>query len=221
MNSTTYPVEDWDNYALAHQSVMPSQMLALNQDVAVKTRGDVVDLGCGTAKIAPFVLNIEAVKSYTGVDYSKEMAERARWMLRHFPTKPGKICVAKIEAFETQRRFDSAVSINSYYAWDDPLSVFSHIHALLKPGGTFVIATPNPRIDMAGLLEEAGRELIAHPYYPAFRKMNLAFCANNGARFIELDQLVTELQDTGFELTEATQDHYRGGINLVTATKPI
>lgn len=212
--SGAYEREGWDDYAVAFQSVMPSLMTELNQAVARRMYGDVIDFGCGAAKIAPFVLEVPEVRSYTGLDYAPAMVERARWILGRFPCKPGRILEGRIEDFGAGG-FDSALSINSYYAWDAPLRTLEVIYRSLVKGGTFVLATPNPSIDMARLLAFAEKEMVAHPHWETFKIQNLAFCDNQRARFVLMDDFVAQVRSVGFGIIEANQRFYLGGINFL------
>lgn len=216
--SSGYLREAWDDYAVAFQSIMPSMMLRLNQAVADLMKGDVLDFGCGAAKIAPFVLEKAAVQSYTGLDYSPEMVNRARWLLERFPGKPGLILEGRIEEV-TLGTYDSGLSINSYYAWDDPEKTLMLISATLREEGIFVLVTPNPMIDMPNLLKTSEMELIAHPHWERFREQNLAFCENKAARFVDMDELVAQVRTAGFRVVEAHQRLYMGGLNFLHLKK--
>ena len=88
---------DWDDYSRSFQSVMPSQMLRLNQEVASHMRGHVVDFGCGGGKIIPFVLEQPLVTSYAGIDAALEMVRRARWMGEQFPENPRVSCTVVLK----------------------------------------------------------------------------------------------------------------------------
>ena len=219
MNQNIYSQQEWNAYALAHQSVMPSVMFELNQAVASMMRGHVLDCGCGSAKIAPFVLEQPQVTHYTGVDYSKEMVDRARWMLEQFPGKPSEIIHAKIEHSVINHPVDSCLSINSYYAWDNPQTVLAWIYAIMQPGSLFVFATPNRSLNMKRLLTTLDKELIAHPYYPEFQRMNLDFCDNPRALFVDMDDMIKQVQSVGFRVKEVHQRYYLGGLNFLQLTK--
>ena len=217
--SCAYPRGDWDAYAQSFQSIMPSSMLQLNREVAASMHGKVADFGCGAAKIAPFVLEQADVSSYMGIDFAPQMVQRARWLLAQFPGKPSEVIEARIED-APPLGFDAGLSINSYYAWPQPRRVLTRIFACLRAGATFMLVTPNPGLDMAALLRAADKELIAHPHWRHFKKQNLAFCANPGARFVTMDTLIADVRHCGFEVVEAHQHWYAGGLNMLHLVKP-
>lgn len=220
--SVIYEEKVWDQYARAFLAVMPSQMLELNKAVATYAIGNVGDFGCGAAKIAPFILHHAEVTHYTGIDYSMDMVNQARWHLEHFPEKPASILHGKIELInddEHHHRYDFGLSINSYYTWDAPEKVLMSIYNALTPKAEFILVTPNPRLNMAALLQQAERELIANPYFVHFKEQNMALAGNEKALFVEMDFLIGQVRDIGFKVVEANTAFYDGGLNFLRLTK--
>lgn len=207
-------IADWDAYSEPFLSVMPSKMLILNKTVAEYATGHVADYGCGAGKIIPFVLAQSQVKSYTGIDASAAMVKRARWVSSQFADKQSTILHSFIEQ-ASLTRVDTAISINSYYAWDNPVMVLQHIRSQLDHGSTFILATINSTIDMQGLLEEAERELIAHPHWQEFKRHNLQIKASDDTNFISLDRLIGQVREVGFQVQEAHCRLYDGGLNFL------
>lgn len=233
--NTAYKKEVWDDYARAFLAVMPSKMLALNKAVAELATGNVCDFGCGAAKIAPFILDQHEVSSYTGIDYSMAMVEQARWHLEQFPDKPSMVIHGKIEFIDTgaydveivsgkteiasDEAYDFGLSINSYYTWDDPKTVLQSIYNSLKADAHFVLVTPNPEVDMAHLLKEAKKELVANPYFESFKEQNMVIAGNEKALFVEMNALIIQVQKIGFKVIEAKQCFYNDGLNFLYLAK--
>ncbi len=209
-----FEIIDWDQYAVPFQSVMPSEMTRLNREAAGMLYGSVADFGCGAGKIIPFVASEGAITGYTGIDMSADMVKGARWMAKQFPGKPIEIIESSIESVSIEP-VDSAISINSYYTWDDPVRVLKHISQHIKVGGGFVLATLNHHIDMPTLLEEAKKEQVANPYWEAFAKQNLEICESANTHFIGLDELVEQVREVGFSIVRAHTDYYGGGLNFL------
>lgn len=232
---TIYKKEVWDNYPQAFLANNPTVMLELNKAVASLGKGNVADYGCGATKIAPFILNNPDVISYTGFDASPEMVKLGRWHLAQFPEKPSEIILAnleqitpsaykfikkgKISKYIKQDGFDFGLSINSYYAWPKPVLILENIYKSLKPGARFVLVTPNLKLDMQALAEEAKRELVANPYFESFRDQNLAISANDKANLIEMDDLIDQVRGVGFKVIEANQQFYHKGLNFILLMK--
>ncbi len=213
-----YKMSAWDSYAASHLSVLPSSQLEVYKTVARYLHGNVADFGCGTARITPFLADKEDVTGYTGIDYSQDMVDKASWLVGQLNASHFTICHTKIEEVEGYV-FDSALSINSYYSWSEPLVILSHINNLLRPGALFILVTPNKTLDMQKLAKEADKELLGHPHYPAFRQKNLALAGNEQAAFVDMDVLIQQLSATGFKLVSCHQDFYLGGLNFIHALK--
>lgn len=211
-------IADWNAYSRSFQSVMPSQMVELNRSAAARLDGHVVDLGCGASKILPFVRDNASVQSYTGVDASADMLERARWLARCFPGQPTRFVHQRIEETKLQG-IDCAVSINSHYIWPDPEATLKHIAARLDPGKRFVLATINQSLDMPALLRSAEKECIAHPYWEEFKQHNLAIASNRDINLMSLNALIQQVQRCGFEVTEAHQRFYEGGLSFIVMNR--
>jgi SAM-dependent methyltransferase len=218
-NQPAYPVSEWGAYARLFASVTTSVQLAVYREACTYLLGDVVDCGCGAAKIAPLLADNEGVLSYTGIDYAQEMVAVARWVvgtLQHpdFSIHPGKI-------EETGGCFTSAVSIQSYYSWPEPLVTLRHIFGMLADDAVFVLATPNRNLCPEKLLKEAEKELLAHPDFQAYKAYNLKLATNPQANFISMDALVRQVQQVGFQVLECHQRHFSGGLNFLVLHKGV
>jgi len=212
-----YKVKNWDTYARSHASVITSFQWDLYQEAVQYMVGDVVDYGCGTAKLAPILDDNQQIDSYTGVDFSPEMVKMARWIVAQLTNKAFTIKQQKIE--QTTGLYSSAVSIHSYYSWINTQVVLSNIYQCLKKEGVFVLVTPNPKLDMAKLIEQSNKELLAHPDAESFRQLNFLFEKTAYARFISMDALILDCQTAGFKIIECHQRHYLGGVNFLVLRK--
>lgn len=101
---------------------------------------DVLDIGCGTGGIFPYIKS--AIKScdYQGLDISPGMIQVARSKVlnagAHF-------IVADISNFETEKRYDLILCLNSFHHYQgNQAEVIDKISKLLKRGGVFVLVDP-------------------------------------------------------------------------------
>lgn len=209
----TYALSEWENYARLHASVTTSVQLDLYRDACNYLSGSVVDCGCGSAKIAPLLADNESITAYIGVDYAQEMVAVARQVIQTLQRPSFTIMHSMIE--DLAGRFDSAVSIQSYYAWPEPLLTLKRIAVMLHPGANFILATPNRALSLEKLLRNAEKELVAHPDFDAFKHYNLKLANNPQANFISMDGLIRQAQKAGFEVVECHQRHFDGGINFL------
>jgi SAM-dependent methyltransferase len=218
MSNNSFTNKEWGGYARCHASVLSSFQLELYKETARHLKGDIVDCGCGTARLAPFLADQARVSSYTGVDAADVMVSVARNLISTLANDKLRIVLCKIEDMHGQ--FTSGASIHSYYAWNpEPERVLRHIYQLLLPGALFVLATPNDKLDMPKILRETDKELMLHPDYVIFKKFNLQFASNQSARFVPLNVLIKQVQDVGFEVQERHQKHYLGGVNYLLLKK--
>lgn len=215
----TYSVETWDNYATVFASITNSLQVGVYKEACLYLKGTVVDCGCGSAKIAPFLANQANIASYTGIDYSKEMVDIANKVLQILNKPNFQIVHSKIEELAVTRLFDSAVSIQSYYSWSQPEKVLKCIWDLLKPDGYFVLASVNDHLPIDLLTQDIQQELIAHPNFESYQAYNLKLAKNRQANFISLDKLITQVQQVGFEIEECHQRHFRSGLNFLVLKK--
>lgn len=212
-----YPASEWNSYARLFTAVTTSVQLEVYREACSHLEGRVIDCGCGSAKLAPFLADMPNISSYMGVDYALEMVTAAQWVLSTLDRPNFTIQHGKIE--EAEGLFDSAVSIQSYYAWPEPIQTLSHIAKLIKAGGVFVLVTPNQQLDLQKLVKDARKELLAHPDFEAYKEYNLKLANNPQANFVSMDNLIQQAQQTGFVVSECHQKHFQGGLNFLVLHK--
>ena len=212
-----YTKDQWENYAPLFLSITTSIQLEVYKAAAAQLSGNVADFGCGTSKIAPFLADNPAVESYTGIDYASEMIETAQWVIDTLEQPKFSVQASKIE--DTKGLFSSAVSIQSYYAWPDPLLTLKHIHSLLEDAAVFVLATANKNLQLERLAKDLEKELIGHPNLQAYKDYNLQLAANPNAHFVDMAELTGQVQAAGFGVLEAHQQFFDGGLNYLIMKK--
>lgn len=217
-SSLPYPVNEWDVYAQLFATVTTSMQLKVYEEACSHLYGDVVDCGCGVGKLAPFLAEKQDITSYTGIDFSKEMINIARWIIHKLNNSNMSVTHSKIEDI-SGKQFSSAVSIQSYYSWPQPLETLKSVFDLLNNDGVFVLATPNPNLPLDKLAKDAEQELIAHPDFEAYRDYNLRLANNPQANFVDMDELVRQVRHVGFKVQECHQHHFRGGLNFIVLKK--
>ncbi len=213
-----YSLLEWNNYARLFASITTSVQMSVYMEACQYLQGNVIDCGCGTAKIAPFLIDNVNIKSYIGIDYSSDMVEVASWVIGQLNNNKFNIQHSRIEDYKGSL-FDSAVSIQSYYSWPEPLIILQHIYNLLKPNGIFVLATANVNLPIEKLARDAWKELLTHPDFEAYKAYNVRLATNPDANFVSLDDLVKQVSQVGFKLETAHQQHFQGGLNFLVLSK--
>lgn len=216
----SYSVSEWNDYAHLFAYVTPSIQLAIYEEACNHLYDSVVDCGSGTAKIASLLVDNPNITSYTGVDYSEEMIAVANWILQKLQRSNFQALHKRIEEIADQQ-YACAVSIQSYYAWSNPELTLQVIFQVLKPQGKFVLASPNKTLPLKlnELASDLYKELIAHPYLEAYMDYNRKLAENTEANFIEMDDLIKQVQQVGFHVEECHQRHLRGGLNFLVLSK--
>ncbi len=208
----------WNDYAKSFQSIMPPVMIELNEAVAKKMFGHVIDYGCGSGKLIPYLNDNAAVKSYTGIDLSEDMLALASKIAEGFSGLTTRFIrgnVLQVPVTPT----DCAVSINSFYSWSQPKQVVRKIFENLNDGGVLVIGSLSKSINMRELLNDAEPLFLQNEYWPDFRRHNINIIDHPNTKLVELSELCDLLTSIGFKISHATDSFYRGGLCLVEAKK--
>ena len=100
------------------------------------TQGELLDVGCGTGKLAHYV---DATR-YVGIDRDPESIAAAQ---KRFP-KHKFLTVAEFSESRRESLFDQIVGLAVIEHVDDPQGWLGWLRTLLKPGGTIVLTTPHP-----------------------------------------------------------------------------
>ncbi|WP_046004200.1 class I SAM-dependent methyltransferase [Pseudoalteromonas rubra] len=214
-------VSHWDKYSRSFDSILTRPQRKLYQDVAKSCRGNLIDIGCGNANLAAFL--IPGRHQYDGLDGAKQMAHCAKQNLSTLDNSvAGDIYHTPAEQFYPEHRYDVACSINSLYAMDNPQALFRHVFNMLREGGQFIVANPNERMSQAHitrLLDKYCAEFAHLPECAEFRAMNKAFVEQYQQRFYPADEVVQWLEQVGFRNIQVDQHHYDGAMNLYTMVR--
>jgi len=212
-----YDLSEWERYAKVFSSITTPAQMEVYEEASSHLFGDVLDAGSGTGKIAHYLNNNPNIDSYTGVDSSKEMVEVGNDILQRLDQPLFKIKHCKIE--DTVGVFDSAISIQSFYAWTNPKETLNSIFKLLKPDGIFILATANNELNLNTLIKDADKILSGHPNIDEYKQLNIQLADNAKGNFISLDELVCLVREVGFIILEANQRYFHGGINFLVIKK--
>jgi SAM-dependent methyltransferase len=99
----------------------------------------ILDLGCGSGRLLAMLREHGAPGwELEGIDWSADAVERCR--ARGFRAQ-----AVRIEDFDApDGSFDAAIMIQLLEHLDDPRAAIARVARLLRPGGAFVLETPNP-----------------------------------------------------------------------------
>lgn len=98
----------------------------------------ICDLGCGRGWIAQ---HLSSFGNVTGVDLSAEGVRQAQEKWPHIRFEQG-----DITKYRSNERFDIVISSEVIEHIEDKKAFFDTVRTLLKPGGHFIVTTPNPKL---------------------------------------------------------------------------
>lgn len=208
----------FDDYATVFaQFTTPYQQQAYEL-IAPLLKGDVLDAGCGCAKLAAYIPDAERVASYLGVDYSPSMVSQGKRLLDTMDQPNFAIRMQRIE--DIVEVFDTIVSVQSYYSWSDPIAVLTHLYEHTIEGGNLILASANHRLDIELLIQNCSRGWSLHPDWPAYVDYNRKLASLSNGRFVSLDTMIGEVRQCGFEVLHTNVELFEQGVNMVVANKP-
>jgi 2-polyprenyl-3-methyl-5-hydroxy-6-metoxy-1,4-benzoquinol methylase len=100
----------------------------------------VLDVGCGSGRIAEFALQAGA-REYLGIDFSEPMVELARRRLARFGPEVT-LEVGDFLAFQSDARFDVVLALGLFDYLPDPQRFTRRMFELCAPGGSMVASFP-------------------------------------------------------------------------------
>lgn len=217
---TIYEKNVWDDYAYSFMTVTTSFQSELLTQASKYLYGNVIDCGAGCAKIAPYLKHHQKIISYTGVDACLTMCQLGEKVLKKVNKPSFKMMHTYIEHLDTNILYDSAVSINSLYTWQNPTKVLAHIYNLLKSGGVLVLANVNINLDINQLVKQVEADLLMHPDADIFHTFNLRIADNQQAHRYSLNDLIAIVQQAGFMVKQCHDSFFNGGVSFLLLTKP-
>lgn len=218
-DKTAFAPQKWDTYSSSHLSAYLSVQKEVYQHIANQVQGDVLDLGCGTARIMAYIQDNSLVNNYTGVDASEAMIQQASWLKTQLEFDKAHLIYTDIA--DIQGQYDFIFSIHSYYSWPEQDKLLQKIYSLLAEKGTFILVTPNNVFDEKRLAHLAKQELLGHPHYETFMTINYAIAATAKAKglYVTLDTLIERVKQVGFRVKTAHTHFFLGGASYLELSK--
>ena len=140
------PIKTFFYRLFAEPSVEPMHR-RIAEEVPVE-RGSVLDLGCGTGKVARLIASARPEVRVVGIDSSEPMIRAAskggappNVEFRH----------GTVESAASAGEFSFALSVLSFHHWEEPAETLAGVHRALAPGATFWIYEMDPDASTAAI----------------------------------------------------------------------
>jgi len=191
--------------ARRHRPDSPNEAIEkpITWDLVGDVRGQhVLDLGCGDGSFGVELLNAGCV-TYTGLESSAKMAQRARELLQH---AQGKIALTRIEDWDFPvDAFDLVVSRLALHYVADLHHTFLNVSQALRHGGRFVFSMVHPVITSSDKSREASGvrgDWIVDDYF-ATGPRKVRFMDDFVVQYHRtVEDLFTSLKATGFAVEQ-------------------
>ena len=95
-----------------------------------------LDAGCGTAPMLSLLCEAYPGKSYTGIDLTPAMIDKAK--AKHLPNTTFVVGDCENLPFEADR-FDIVINSQSFHHYPNPQQFFHSVYRVLKPGGCLIL----------------------------------------------------------------------------------
>lgn len=122
--------------------------------VALPPDIDIFEAGCGAGFAADYLRG--RYRTFLGIDHSRRLIELAR---RNNSFQGAAFEVADINDFSASKEFDVVVMIGVLHHLEDMNSAIGRIHALLKPGGWFLVNEPQPTNPIVSMFRRIRKRL--------------------------------------------------------------
>jgi SAM-dependent methyltransferase len=103
----------------------------------------VADIGCGTGHAVVLMAEAFPASTFVGYDQAEDALAKARAEAAERGVANAEFERCDVAALSVADPFDAVVSFDTIHDQVDPVAVLGRIHAVLKPGGTYLMQEPH------------------------------------------------------------------------------
>lgn len=166
----------------------------------------ILDLGCGDASLGELLLQYNG-NSYTGIDGSESMCQKARESVGQHPGCS--ILQSSLEDFNyASYSYDLVVSQLVLHYVEDLRSVIQNVYSCLKPEGRFIFSVQHPLLtSSAKSMESGGRrsDWIVDDYYHTGKRAEPWIGENVIKYHRTIEDYFSILQHAGFRISSISE----------------
>jgi ubiquinone/menaquinone biosynthesis C-methylase UbiE len=129
----------------------------------------VLDIGCGTGRLAERLLAAPTVRSVVGCDFSAGMLAHAAERLA--PAARASTATVTLVRGDATRlpfadaAFDAAVSTEAFHWFPDQDAALRELRRVLRPGGRLLLALVSPPFEIVADAVELGMRIVGQPLW--------------------------------------------------------
>lgn len=151
-----FPLVQRATYRPVHDAVLRA--------LAAEPCARVLDVGCGTGRLAARLVEAPSVLMVVGLDFSAGMLEQARARLASAEA------TALVRGDATRlpfadAAFDAAVSTEAFHWFPDQDAALAEIRRVLRPGGRLLLALVSPPFELIADAFEVGMRMVGQPLW--------------------------------------------------------
>jgi ubiquinone/menaquinone biosynthesis C-methylase UbiE len=151
-----FPLVQRATYRPVHDAVLRA--------LAAERWSRVLDIGCGTGRLAARLVRGHRGRHVVGCDFSAGMLEHAADRLRGHRG----VMLARGDATRLpfgEGAFDAAVSTEAFHWFPDQDAALGELRRVIRPGGRLLLALVSPPLELVSDVVEAGMRLIGQPLW--------------------------------------------------------
>lgn len=155
-----FPLVQLATYRPVHDAVLRA--------LASGPHGRVLDIGCGTGRLAERLLVAPGVRAVVGCDFSAGMLAHAAERLgaARAPTPTATLVRGDATRLPfAAGTFDAAVSTEAFHWFPDQDAALRELHRVLRPGGRLLLALVSPPFEIVADAVELGMRLVGQPLW--------------------------------------------------------
>ncbi|MCC6849617.1 MAG: methyltransferase domain-containing protein [Deltaproteobacteria bacterium] len=136
---------------------------AVRQALAAEPCARVLDVGCGTGRLAARLAVEPCTRMVVGCDFSAGMLAHAAGRLRGARGKAALVRGDGTRLPFADGAFDAAVSTEAFHWFPDQEAALRDLHRVLRPGGRLLLALVSPPFEIVADAVALGMRLVGQP----------------------------------------------------------